>query len=107
MRETRPGISASIVFDAFTVTTGRPLEYLQKRICLSTMVDRGRFLDFGKSIRLVDARIHVATSSEANEPLHVNFMPGNWDVICQGGKDSYDHSKFRTIVIAVSESFIH
>lgn len=57
------------------------------------MVDRDKFSDYSKRISFLDARIRVQAPTESTEPLPVDFEPGNWDVICQGGKDSYDHSK--------------
>ena len=57
------------------------------------MVDRDKFSDYSKRISFLDARTRVPAPSDCNEPLPVDFEPGNWDVICQGGKESYDHSK--------------
>jgi hypothetical protein len=56
------------------------------------MVDRGR-LDYCKDLTYVDSRIRSSAPSEKIEPLREDFEPGHWDVICQGGKESYDHSK--------------
>ena len=58
------------------------------------MVDRDKFSDFSRNVRFLDARIRVTAPTESTEPLPIDFEPGNWDVICQGGKESYDHSKF-------------
>lgn len=54
------------------------------------MVDRGR-LDFRKYLNFVDPRINRC---DVREPLGDDFTPGNWEVICMGGKESFDHSKF-------------
>ena len=31
--------------------------------------------------------------------LPPDFVPGEWDVICQRGKQNYDHSKYNTTTI--------
>lgn len=62
------------------------------------MVDRGR-LDYCKDLTFVDSRIRSSAPSEKNEPLPADFEPGSWDIICQGGKESYDHSKFVCFVL--------
>ena len=57
------------------------------------MVDRAR-LDFSKYFSYVDPRIKAQARCNVREPLDDDFKPGNWDVICTGGKESSDHSKF-------------
>ena len=56
------------------------------------MVDRGR-LDICKRLGLIDPRIGAQAPSDQMELLPPEFEPGNWDVICQGGKENYEHSK--------------
>ena len=62
------------------------------------MVDRGR-LDFCKDLIFVDSRIRSSAPCETVEPLPVDFEPGKWDVICLGGRESYDHSKFVCVCV--------
>jgi hypothetical protein len=57
------------------------------------MVDRGR-LDFQQHLSnntFIDPRIKSSAPKNELSFLDPSFEPGNWDVICQGGKDSYDH----------------
>jgi hypothetical protein len=56
------------------------------------MVDRGR-LDYAKKMGLLDARIASSAPCEEWHVLPDDFSPGNWDVICQGGRESFEHSK--------------
>jgi hypothetical protein len=62
------------------------------------MVDRGR-LDYCKDLSHADPRIRSHALSARMELLSADYEPGNWDVICQGGKDSYDHSTFELAFI--------
>lgn len=55
------------------------------------MVDRGK-LDIDKDLSYVDPRILSQASSDRIE-LPADYTPGYWDVICQGGKENYDHSE--------------
>lgn len=61
------------------------------------MVDRGR-LGYCKNLSYIDARIRSSAPSEEIEALQAGFEPRDWDVICHGGKDSYDHCKSRVNV---------
>jgi hypothetical protein len=54
------------------------------------MVDRGR-LDFQNNLRVIDPRIRSNAPKDEVRFLNSSFEPGSWDVICQGGKESYDH----------------
>ena len=58
------------------------------------MVDRGshRLVDFTKRMQALEPRLDAPT--ESISLLDPSFEPGNWDVICQGGKESYDHGEF-------------
>lgn len=57
------------------------------------MVDRGR-LDYAKNLAFVNERILLAAPSRYSQELPQAFVPGNWDIICQGGRESFEHSKF-------------
>jgi hypothetical protein len=59
---------------------------------LQTMVDRGR-LNFSNDLSFVDSRIKSQAPSDSILLLDADYEPGYWDVICQGGKESYDHSE--------------
>lgn len=54
------------------------------------MVDRGR-LDLCKDLERI-------------EPLDAEFEPGNWDIICQGGKDSYEHIGNRRFRVCIDNN---
>jgi hypothetical protein len=58
------------------------------------MVDRGRLV-YLKDLSFVDPRIrsHAILDSTFTEPLPEPYQPGNWEVLCSGGKESFDHSK--------------
>ena len=66
----------------------------------ATMVDRGR-LDLCKDIFCVDPRIRSHAPSDRLELLSPDYKPSNWDVICQGGKESYHHSEFNGITVYI------
>ena len=55
------------------------------------MVDRGT-LDINKDLSFVDPRIRSQAPVDRMILLPPGFSPTNWDVICQRGKDSYEHS---------------
>jgi hypothetical protein len=56
------------------------------------MVDRGRLFDISKDHGFVDGRNNrVQTDFDQIELLPSDYTPGYWDVICQGGKENYDH----------------
>lgn len=57
------------------------------------MVDRGRLFDVSTDVCFVDRRNRVQTSSDHIALLPPDYTPGYWDVICQGGKENYDHGK--------------
>jgi hypothetical protein len=59
----------------------------------NTVVDRGRLADYAKHVQHIDPRVRINAPNETMELLSESFTPGNWDVICQGGKESYDHGK--------------
>eukprot|EP00539_Tryblionella_compressa_P009357 CAMPEP_0178792194 /NCGR_PEP_ID=MMETSP0745-20121128/8389_1 /TAXON_ID=913974 /ORGANISM="Nitzschia punctata, Strain CCMP561" /LENGTH=479 /DNA_ID=CAMNT_0020450357 /DNA_START=114 /DNA_END=1553 /DNA_ORIENTATION=+ len=67
------------------------------------MVDRGR-LDFQKNLNDIDPRIRSNAPSDKLSLLHPSFQPGNWDVICQGGKESYDHVGNRRFRICIQNN---
>eukprot|EP00429_Kryptoperidinium_foliaceum_P008799 CAMPEP_0176007336 /NCGR_PEP_ID=MMETSP0120_2-20121206/3181_1 /TAXON_ID=160619 /ORGANISM="Kryptoperidinium foliaceum, Strain CCMP 1326" /LENGTH=268 /DNA_ID=CAMNT_0017340095 /DNA_START=37 /DNA_END=840 /DNA_ORIENTATION=+ len=72
------------------------------------MVDRGRLglgLDYAKKLGFVDPCIrYPAAPSTKAQSLPENFEPGNWDVICQGGKESYDHIGNRRFRICIDNN---
>lgn len=55
------------------------------------MVDRGRLACYANIAQPIDPTIRIDTPNETAELLCESFTPGPWDVICQGGKESYDH----------------
>jgi hypothetical protein len=55
------------------------------------MVDRGRLFEISKDLTFVDGRNRVQTNSDQLALLPLDYSPGYWDVICQGGKENYDH----------------
>ena len=54
------------------------------------MVDRGR-LDISKDLSFVDPRIISHTPTERVALLPENYVVGPWDVVCSGGRESFDH----------------
>ena len=61
------------------------------------MVDRGT-LDLSRDLSYVDPRIRSQARGDRMELLPASYTPGYWDVICHGGKENYEHSKFLDIV---------
>ena len=57
------------------------------------MVDRGT-LDINRDLSFVDPRIRSQAPVDRMVVLPPQFTPGNWDVICQRGRDSFDHSEW-------------
>jgi hypothetical protein len=70
------------------------------------MVDRGR-LDYCKDLSFVDPRIIFNAPSDKMELLSPDYEPGDWDVICQGGKDNYDHGKYLLLMMQPSSLLLH
>ena len=39
-------------------------------------------------------KAHTEMSSSYKTPLHEAFLPGQWDVLCCGGKEGSEHGTF-------------
>jgi hypothetical protein len=61
------------------------------------MVDRGRLADLKE---LNPGQNRLDAPSESVSLLNSSFTPGNWDVICQGGKESFDHGELSQLTIS-------
>eukprot|EP00980_Cylindrotheca_fusiformis_P031351 scaffold26214_cov142-Cylindrotheca_fusiformis.AAC.2 len=67
------------------------------------MVDRGR-LDYLKNLSFVDPRIRSRACNDITQPLPESYEPGSWEVLCSGGKKSFDHIGNRRFRICIANN---
>ena len=60
------------------------------------MVDRGS-LDYFNDIGAAHPRIQYEKSRSCVDPLPTSFQPGEWDVLCCGGKEGSEHGTLAKI----------
>jgi hypothetical protein len=60
---------------------------------LLPMVDRG-ILDMRRDLAFVDPRVRSQAQMGPKQFLPEQFRPGNWDIICHGGRENHQHGKW-------------
>ena len=58
------------------------------------MADRAFLEDLAMGYNFTDTTSLQKEQDEFSDMLPKNFVPGKWDVICQRGKECFDHSEY-------------